>query len=645
MFESQFSKEFKNLKIRKKIRDIEPQEILLDSLAKKKEEEIGISEKKIELPLSKNVLLGFLTFIFILFSFLFIKAFQLQLIEGKKFSLLADQNKFKIHQIQAERGVIYDKNYNQLVWNSASFDLLLAVKELPPNEIERLRIFRELSIILKKPLEEIKKQIENSIVSSKSSDILVQENIDSLTLVLLETKIDSQELPGFKIKKNFTRHYKTEPNLSHLIGYLAKISEEELKAEPEEYSIFDLTGKSGLEKSYEKILRRNPGKLRLEKDARGNLISQEIIQVPEPGKSLVLWLDSQLQEKVREELEKQLKISGAEKGVVVALDPKTGGVLAMVSLPDFDNNSFQNFLTDQRQPLFNRAISGLYPIGSIIKPLIASAALEEKIISPTKRIYDSGKITVPHRYNPKIVYTFKDWKIHGWVDLNKALAESCNVYFYTIGGGYKDQEGLGASRIKKYLELFGWGNKTQIDLPEEKEGFIPSPEWKKEIKKENWYDGDTYHLSIGQGDIQITPLQVASSFAVFANGGKLLKPKVVQKIIDTSTGSRQVIEEFKPEIIRENFISPENLQIVREGMRQVISSPSGTAHSLNSLPVSVAGKTGTAQASKKGNHNWIAVFAPYEDPKIVLTVMIEDVEAWGAAIPVAKRILEWYFQK
>jgi len=635
--------------------NIEPQEILLDYLAKKKEEELDIEEKKLEIPLSKNILIGFLIFIFLSFSFLFAKTFQFQIIEGKNLSFLANRNKFKTYQIQAERGVIYDRDYNQLVWNSPSFDLFLDVKKLPASETEKFKVLKEVSLILKKPFEEIKKEIEDAEINSKSSEILIYKNLDSLSLILFETKIESNELPGFQTRRGFTRVYKTEPNFSHLIGYTGKITAEELNSNPEQYSISDWIGKSGLEKSYEKILRETRGRIRMERDAQGNLISQEIIQMPEPGKSLVLWLDSELQGKIKEELEKQLKTYGATKAAAVALDPETGGVLAMVSLPDFDNNLFQRdsdkeklrtLLMDPEQPLLNRAITGVYSVGSTIKPLIASAALEENLIDPDKQILTTGKIEIPHHYNPNTIYIFKDWRVHGWTDMRKAIANSVNIYFYIIGGGYKNQEGLGPTRIKKYLELFGWGNKTKIDLPGESEGFISSPEWKKETKKEIWYDGDTYHLSIGQSGVLATPLQVATAFVSFANGGKLLKPKMVQKIIDNSKDSPQTAEEIRPEIIRENFIKPEHLRVVREGMRQAVTSPSATSYLLNSLPVSAAAKTGTAQTPKKNYyHNWITVFAPYDNPKIVLTLVIEDIKGkFGAVIPVAYRILDWYFK-
>ncbi|GAH68875.1 unnamed protein product, partial [marine sediment metagenome] len=247
--------------------------------------------------------------------------------------------------------------------------------------------------------------------------------------------------------------------------------------------------RTGLEKSYDEILREKPGEILTERDAKGNLISQETISLPESGESLVLWLDSELQKKIEEELKKKLKETGAEIGAAVALDPKTGGILALVSLPSFDNNLFSKGMSEEEwdqinkdplKPLFNRVISGGYPTGSAIKPLIASAALEEEMISPQKKINCQGQIEVEHKYDPEIIYIYRDWKTHGWTDMRKAIGESCNVYFYHLGGGYGDQEGLGPTKIKKYLELFGWGSKTGIDLPQEAEGFLPDPVWKKE---------------------------------------------------------------------------------------------------------------------------------------------------------------------
>jgi len=646
------SSEFKNRKVKLHFaEDIEPHEILLDKLAQKKEEELGLSTHptggypKFEVPLLKKILDGFLIISFILILILFGKTLQLQIIQGENFSALAEENKFIFYQIQAERGVIYDRNLEQLVFNQPSFDLICEENNLPKEEIERKRVFKEISQILKINPEEIENKIKEKVAIAK--------NLDRQTLILLETKI--KDLPGFQIRNNPVRNYKDGDIFSHLIGYTGKIKTEELKTAPEFYSITDYVGRDGLEKSYEEILRKNPGQLKIERDAQGHIISKEITQLPESGKSVVLWLDSDLQKKIQEELEKKLQEINSKKGAVIALDPKTGGVLALVSYPSIDNNLFSKRISqeewkeieeDPLKPLFNRVIAGTYLTGSTIKPLIALAALEEKIISPEKKINAQGKILVQDQWNPEKIWEYKDWAVHGWTDMRKAIAQSVNVYFYTIGGGYGDQKGLGPTKIKEYLEKFGWNQKTGIDLPGEVAGLIPDKEWKRKTFPEDpgWWDGDTYNLSIGQGFLQITPLEVAASFLPIANGGKFFQPKVVKAIVDSQ---KNLIEEFQPKIIRELNIDPQNLKVVREGMRQAVTgenSPLASAIKLNSLPVSAAAKTGTAELGKDFYHNWITVFAPYEDPQIVLTIVIENVKGMQpAALPVAKEILEWYF--
>ncbi len=638
----------------KKKTDLEPQEVFLDYLAQKREIELGISEKKLEVPLSRRILQGFLIFITIIILVLLAKTFHLQVLEHKKFLALAEENKFIVHSIQASRGVIYDSKGEQLVFNKPSYDLFFDKRKFPQGTVpcKELSSLKEVSKIIKENPEDLEKKINQE----KNQIVLISENLDYQTLILLEARI--ADFPGFSIERNAVRDYKNGKTFAHIIGYTGKISAEELKESPEIYTNYDYVGRTGIEKSYEEVLRKNSGKLQIEKDAFGNQISKEVVSLPESGKSLVLWLDSELQEKIEQELEKTLQNIGAKKAVGIALNPKTGGVMALVSLPSFDNNLFnkgadprslKNLLEDKEEEeyFFNRAISGLYPTGSTIKPLVASAALEEGIISPLKKIICQGEIIIPHSYDPESFTEKHDWRVHGPTDMRKAIAESCNVYFYTIGGGYQDQKGLGPSRIKKYLEFFGWGNKTEIDLPGEDNGLIPYPKWKKEVKKENWWDGDTYNLSIGQGDISVTPLQLTTAFMAIANLGTLYKPQVAKQIVDKE---KNLIKEIRPQVLREKFIAPENLKIVREGMRQAVTgekSPHATAALLNSLPVKTAAKTGSAQTSRPHYyHNWITVFAPYEDPQIVLTIMIENVKDIQASVlPVAKEVLNWYFTR
>jgi len=649
MFEFPSSRGLKNRRIRTRFEEnIEPQEIFLDALAQRQETEHGMQQRKFEVPLSKNSIRVFRIGTLILLLVLFVKIVHLQIFENSMFLALAEENKFIVRALQADRGVIYDSTGKQLVANKPSFDLRFDPRALSSSQSNTAAGIEKVAQILNLDSKDIKRKIDDE----KGGEVLIAENLDHEKLILLEAK--KEELPGFSITRNAVRVYEESQYFSHLLGYIGKITSEELKTSTNDYSLFDYVGKNGIEKSYEEVLRKNPGKLLVKRDALGRYREKEIVSLPKSGKSLVLWLDADLQKKITQELEKILASTGAKKAVAIALNPQNGGVLGLVSIPQFDNNLFQKgadqktlreVLQDPQGPLFNRTITGLYPTGSTIKPLIASAVLEEGIIDPNKMIHDQGVIEIPHAYDPDIIYSFHGWRVLGWTNLRKAIAESSNIYFYTVGGGYKDQEGLGPSRIKQYLELFGWGALTGIDLPGEATGSIPSPVWKKEAKGEGWWDGDTYNLSIGQGDILVTPLQVATSFAAIANGGTLYQPRTVKEIVDSSSGT---IEKQEPMIIRQDFIDQENLRIVREGMRMAVTgkrSPHASSIMLNSLPVTSAAKTGTAQTPHPDRyHNWVTVFAPYEDPQIVLTIMIENVpELQAAALPAAKNILEWYF--
>jgi len=326
---------------------------------------------------------------------------------------------------------------------------------------------------------------------------------------------------------------------------------------------------------------------------------------------------------------------------VVALDPRNGAVRALVSYPSFDPNVFSqprfragvnDYLNDQRQPLLNRPISGMYPPGSTIKPFLAVAALEEGVVTETTSVYSDGGLSIG-------IWNFPDWKAggHGQTDLVKALAESVNTYFYILAGGDDTRLGLGVERIADYLRLFGWGEETDIDLPGEQAGLIPSPEWKQQTKDERWYIGDTYHLGIGQGDVLATPLQIAVATAAVANGGVVYQPHVVseEKMSDGDT--------YQP-VIRKSTLSvkPRHLATVRRGMRSAVLD--GSARGMRDIAVPVAGKTGTAQfSSEDATHAWVTSFGPDRDPELVLTVLLErGGQGDVAAVPVAREVWEWW---
>ena len=626
-------------KIRRSAHELEPQEVLLDRMSG--------DDTQLEIPLSKwSTRILYVGFVLLILLFLF-KTFELQVFAAKEMRQQAQDNAIRSIPVGAERGVVYDKTGKQLVFNRSSFDLVCDKRDLPSSSFQKEVFLRELSSVFGLSFVDIREDYDKTF----SSSILLTENLSHEKLVVAEARI--QDFPGCHIQENTIREYVNGSSLAHVLGYTAKISPNELLQHPE-YAISDQIGKTGIEKTYESFLRGEPGQILFERDAFGNVVKDKGEKESVPGNSLQLWLDMELQEKLTVELQKALVRVGAKKAAAVAINPQTGGVLALVSLPSFDNNLFshgisykdyQDIITNLENPLFNRAIAGTYPAGSTIKPFIATGVLQEGLIDPNQALFTKGYIEIENEYDPEIVYVFPDWKNHGWVDMREALAVSSNVYFYIVGGGFENQEGLGPSRIKKYLSLFSWGSKTGIDIPGESTGLIPDPAWKQEVKDEGWWDGDTYHLAIGQGDLLATPLQVAVGFSAIANGGTLYEPQVVQAILDG-----QNKQEIEPVVIRKDFIDAENIQVVREGMREAVKW--GSAVSLNQLPVKVAAKTGTAQTGKKDKegkdflYTWTTVFAPYENPEIVLTIVIEDVkEGTLAVLPIMQEVLGWYYGK
>ena len=626
---------------------IEPEEVFLDNLAQKKEEDLGISEKKFEIPLSKRILQGFYFISIILLLILFSKSFYFQIIQGKEFSQKSKNNSEKLIFERPDRGVIYDKNDELLVSNLPSFDLVVDRRDLPKDELEKTKVIKNVSKIINTDSETLETQINNIT----SPVMLVSENLEHETLLKLEPKIN--DLPGFYIEKNTTRDYKSSYTFSHVMGFVGRVNKTEYENN-KNYSITDYIGKTGIEKIYEKELRGIPGITVVEKDVMGKEKKREQTSVAEAGKSLKLNIDASLQEKLEGALQASLERVGAKKGIAVALDPNNGGVLALVSLPSFNSNLFSQGITQEQldklnnsslKPLFNRVVSGEYVVGSTIKPLMGIAGLEEKVITSETKINDfEAKICIPNKWNPEITECFEDLSAHGIVDVRKAIAVSCNVFFYTVGGGFENFKGLGIEKIKKWLTNFGWGKETGIDLNGEASGSIPDPAWKKQYLKydKDWFLGDTYNLSIGQGYIQVTPLQVASAYMAIANGGKLYQPQVVKEILDNN---KNIIKKIEPKIIKENFFNKENADTVKQGLRDAVLYGSSTY--LKSLPVAVGAKTGTAQINRADYYlGWVNVIAPLENPEIVLTVMVEDVPGLqAAALPVAKEVLEWYFNR
>jgi len=624
--------DLEKFKVKRKFKeDIEPEEIFMDS--KRLKESPDGEREKLEKPIKEKVLKIFLISTIFILGLLLVKSFELQIFKGDYWRTLAEENRIRSYPIRPLRGIIYDRNKIPLAINIPKLDLVIVPADLAKNK-EFNQIIERLAQTLERPKGEVEDKIKENI--SLSYPIIIEEDIPIEKALLLESQFS--DIPEISIKKDSRRQYNDGSIFAHVLGYLGKANKEEVKEK--KYLLDDYIGRDGIENIYEDSLRGSHGEELIEVDNLGK--KQKILATKESvaGKDITLSLDAELQKKVYNIIRTKLNTLYTSKAAGVAINPQNGKILALVSFPSFDNNefvrglppeSFDKIIQNKNEPLFNRAISGNYPPGSIIKPLIASAVLEEGIITPNKQINCPGHITLVDKYNPNIFWTFNDWKAHGLVDMIKGIAESCDVYFYTVGGGYGDIEGLGIEKIGEYVKYFGWGQILGIDLPNEKPGFIPNSLWKEKTKNEDWYIGDTYNVSIGQGDIMVSPLQIAMATSVIANGGKLFQP--------------QLIEEKESKIINQNFIKKDFLDIVRQGMREAVVS--GTARYLADLSVKAAGKTGTAQISKtKAPHSWFTVFAPYENPEIVLTILVENGgEGSVTAVPIAKEILNWYFNR
>lgn len=572
------------------------------------------------------------------------RAAYLQLFQGDHFRAIAEGNRIRIRDTKAARGMIYDRNRNLLVENVPSFSLAIIPVDLPKKETDLQQLAEGIAPIAQKPVAEINQILTTQPLYSYQP-VEITENLNHDQAIL--TQILSSHFPGVILKTNSTRHYLTtleQPSLSHILGYTGKIEEEKLPDYlAKDYSIDDYIGKAGLEFSYEAEIKGVNGREQVEVDATGQAKEVLAEQKPIPGQNLVLTIDSDLQKQAQDSLVRALGANSKKKGAVIVLDSNSGQVLALVSLPAFDDNlfsqgisaaDFDKLINDPNQPLFPRAISGEYPSGSTFKLVVSAAALQEGIINESTKFLSTGGIAVDRWF-------FPDWKAggHGWTNVTLALAESINTFFYIIGGGYKDFEGLGVDKMKEYAEKFGLNKKLGIDLPNEASGFFPSVAWKNRTKGEQWFIGDTYHVAIGQGDILVTPLQVAAWTSVIANGGTLYKPHLVKELLDSDN---KVTSEISPQVLDKNFISQENIDIVRRGLRLAVTS--GSAKGLGSLPLFVAAKTGTAQwSTTKLPHAWLTAFAPYDKPQIVVTVLVEEAgEGSSVGLPVAYDIINWW---
>lgn len=531
---------------------------------------------------------------------------------------LSQRNYLKSMVLPAPRGLIYDRNNNVLAENKIVYSVYL----IPPYKFDKEKV-KNLAEILGLKMEDLQKIY--SKISPYMPAYLLKRKLTPKEIILLEVSRDY--LPSFTINMEFDRFYPYGSIASHIIGYMGEVSKDELENEELDYSLGEKSGKYGLEASYEKILRGKKGfrGISLYAYREKKIITAQ--KDPIPGRSIVSTIDIELQKVAEEAL-------GEEKGVVIVSNPWTGEILALVSHPSFDPNKFiegftkkewEELIKNPDNPLNNRAISSLYPPGSIFKLVVALSALENNKVSSEDRFYCPGEYKIGK-------YTFRCWKKggHGHLDFIEGIAQSCNVVFFNVGLR------IGDKSIEDYAKRFFLDSKTGIDIPGELKGFIPSREWKMERLREPWYPGDTLNLSIGQGYILVTPMEIHAMMSMIATEGILYKPHLVSKIIGMD-GKEEVIN---PEVVGKVSISQNSWAVLKKGMKKVVDEGTGLATRIPG--VNISGKTGTAENPHGESHAWFSCFFPSENPQYVVTVFVEHGKSGGGrAAPIAKKVIEY----
>lgn len=557
------------------------------------------------------------------------RMFYLQIIKGSYYRGQAEGNRTRYTRILAPRGIIYDCNGEELANNKPGVMVSL-VRQTGAYKEETLE---RLSQLLNIPVADIKETIRLS--GGSSEPIRLVRNASPEVVDKVEENL--RYLPGVMLEVQPVRNYPNKQLAVHALGYVGEISDYEI--EQGAYSDLkagDIIGKFGLENYYDSYLRGEDGSYREEVDVAGRVVQIMDKVEPKPGQGLVLTIDAKLQRVAEEAVDRQLRAIGARGAAVVALDPNNGEVKALVSRPGFDPNWFVNGIseknwkylnTDPFHPMTDKVIAGEYPPGSTFKIVTGSAALEEKKVTPDELIYDSGRHWLIDMRNA-------GGEALGYINFKRALAASDNVYFYEMG------HRVGIEALDKYAKEFGFGQTTGIDLHGEAQGLIATPEYKKKVFDDEWYLGDTFNTAIGQGFTLATPIQVAEMLSAVATDGKRYKPHLVSKILNDD-GS--VAKTFEPEEEGKLPISESTLKLIQEGL-EAVTERGGTASFLKSLPVPVAGKTGTAENPHGLEHGWFIAYAPTTKPQLVVVCIVEQ-GSFGtiSAAPIVKSILEYVF--
>lgn len=561
------------------------------------------------------------------FVLIMIRVGWLQIIQGERFNQLSQSSRLRLIPLPNPRGLIRGREGEIIADNTASF----SVGIIPENLDRKEEVLGKLKKVLPGlNIELSREKIEKA--PNPFRPVVLKEGVNlSKVTYLLERE---QEFPSVVILAQPVRNYPQEKLFGNVVGYLGEINKKELKKASPSLGVEsgDLVGKTGIEKMYNSYLQGEKGGKQVEVDAHGRALKVISEKAPIPGDTAYLTIDVNMQKIAREQM-------GERKGVVLIANPHTGQILTMLSLPSFNPNLFARGISEEKwtdisknpgDPIVNRATRGEYPPASTFKIILVAAALEEGKITPASTFRCSGSYKVGNRF-------FKCWKEegHGRLDLKEALIHSCDVYFYQLGLK------LGVKDIIKYARLFGLGKPTGVDLPSEKKGLLPTPDWKKETYKESWYPGDTANLSIGQGYILTTPIQMLNVINVVANGGYSLRPYLLAKIVNSED---DVILQHFPGRLDKVPLSNSTLTFLREALRGIVKE--GTGWRAENKIVKIAGKTGTVQiAEDKNPHNWFIGYAPADDPTLSIVVLVENREEDISIAPqIAGKILSKVFK-
>jgi penicillin-binding protein 2 len=568
--------------------------------------------------------------------------------DSKYYSSRARANATESKIVPAPRGLIYDKEGDIIAENKAVFVAMLDVGEFLKNQDLQSSTLSTIYNIFGISSSSIWSMIKSSSDQSFASPIVLNENLTQSQLVNLQ----AIDLPTIIVSSDFQREYPLGAPFSSVLGYVSRVSENDIKNNPDLNSN-DFIGKTGIEAFYDKTLRGIPGLNVNFVDAYGKTLGQSTKTNPIIGNPLTLTIDGGLQSYFYKSMQNELAILQRNVGFGIAIDPQTGAILSLVNLPGYDNNVFENssssaeiksLLMSPDKPLFNRAVNGVYNPGSTIKPLDAVAALKEGIIDPSREIFSPGYLLVPNPYDSTKPSRYLDWQYQGNVNLATAIAQSSDVYFYLVGGGSPQVtnpllndpsdygiKGLGIDKLNEWWQKFGLGKATGIDMPNESVGFLPTPDWKKQKFGNSWLLGDTYNVSIGQGDLLVSPLELIDYISAIANGGKIYRPFL------NASSTIQVNEDL-------SYLYPQ-IKEVQKGMAETVTFPKGTAYTMHDLPFSVCAKTGSAQVKNNQEENALFVgYAPCDNPKIAILILIENSKQGSLnAVPIAKDVLNWYY--